>query len=263
MARTAFLAVVGAALLAVVALGVAPELDLAASRVFAPEGRFWLFAHPSVDWLRQISMWPTVAIGVASLVAVLLKIIFPSSRMILPPRMAVFCLASVVLGPILVTNLVLKEHWERARPVHVQAFGGPWDFTPWWKPGDGAQCRSNCSFVSGEAAGAAFLVAPALLAPPQFRAAALAAAGVYTVVISGLRVAYGGHFLSDVILGALFTFLIVVWLHHWLYARAGAPTDEDMDRRLSALGDAAFTIAAGGVGAVWRGFKGIGGYLKR
>ncbi|NJL09160.1 MAG: phosphatase PAP2 family protein [Methylacidiphilales bacterium] len=88
-----------------------------------------------------------------------------------------------------------------------------------WQPGPG--WFANRSFVSGEASSSAWMLAPAALAPPQWRALALAAAAGYAASTAGLRVLFGAHFLSDVVLGALVS-LTVVWLGWRWYRRAGA-----------------------------------------
>lgn len=48
---------------------------------------------------------------------------------------------------------------------------------------------------------------------PLFRAAALAAALAYAAATGLLRMGFGGHFLSDTLLAALFTWLVIaaVW----------------------------------------------------
>ena len=227
------------ALLAVASLvlALAPDLDLAVSRLFWREGQgFWLSGYGLPQAIRRVSMYPTIACGIFALVAILAKIVRPWSKPLMPARMAVFFVVSMLASSIVLVNVVLKEHWERARPVHVQEFGGPWTFTPWWRPGDGTGCRTNCSFISGEASGAAWLVAPALVAPPPLRPAALAAAGIYTLAISALRIAFGGHFLSDTLLAILATLLIVVGCYHWFYRRWGAPNDDVVADRLAAIG---------------------------
>ena len=52
------------------------------------------------------------------------------------------------------------------------------------------------------------MVAPALLAPPPWRAPAVAGALVFGAAASVLRMAFGGHFLSDVLLGGLISLLV-------------------------------------------------------
>ena len=107
--------------------------------------------------------------------------------------------------------MALKDHWHRPRPVQVTEFGGPQPFRPVGWPG--GTCERNCSFVSGEGASSFWSVAPALMVPPAWRAAALAAALAYAAATGLLRMAFGGHFLSDTLLAALFTWLVVaaVW----------------------------------------------------
>ena len=96
-------------------------------------------------------------------------------------------------------------------------------FRPWWSPG--GECPRNCSFVSGEVSTAAWLVAPASLAPPPLRAPAIAAALVATVLTALGRLAFGGHFLSDTLFGALFTLLVVQLLYRAMRPdAAGTPT---------------------------------------
>jgi|SRR5271166_1853837 len=125
----------------------------------------------------------------------------------------VFLIATMAIGPGLVVNLGLKDHWHRPRPSHVQEFGGTDLFRTWWE-NDGA-CNKNCSFVSGEAATGFWMVAPASLLPPPWKAPAVAAAFVFGTAASLLRMAFGSHFLSDVLLGGFVT-LIVIEIARWM-----------------------------------------------
>jgi lipid A 4'-phosphatase len=50
----------------------------------------------------------------------------------------------------LLANTLLKDHWGRARPTQIEAFGGLQRFTP--APLPAAECERNCAFVSGHAA---------------------------------------------------------------------------------------------------------------
>lgn len=114
------------------------------------------------------------------------------------------CLA---LGPGVVANLVLKDHWGRARPNQIIEFGGTKSFTAALTPTD--QCDRNCSFVSGEASSTfAVFFAGAFLF--RRRAAALLMTGVAAGAVTGLvRMAQGAHFLSDVIFAGLLMALTV------------------------------------------------------
>ena len=117
-------------------------------------------------------------------------------------------LSSLALGPGLLTNVILKDHSHRPRPAQVHDFGGPFAFKPFWQfDGD---CARNCSFVSGEGSSAFWTVAAALVVPPPLRAVAVGAAVAFGVVAGLLRIAFGGHFLSDTVFAALFTWLVIL-----------------------------------------------------
>ena len=124
-----------------------------------------------------------------------------------------------LLGPILLVNGILKEFWGRARPSQITDFGGEKMFTPFYEISD--QCASNCSFVSGEASGATAIFIVVTLLTWAYCGAwvQIFAVGLSTIVLvaSGfLRVGFGGHFASDVLLSILFTGLIffIVIRHH-------------------------------------------------
>ena len=135
--------------------------------------------------------------------AVIGKLIWPQRRMLIEARAAVFLIATLALGPGLLTNVILKDHWGRPRPIDVQQFGGDYRFTSWWDPrGD---CPDNCSFIAGEPSGAFWTLAPAALAGPELQPLAYAAALAFGAAVGVLRIAAGAHFFSDVVFAGVFT----------------------------------------------------------
>lgn len=110
-------------------------------------------------------------------------------------------LLSSVLGPYLLVNLVLKTISGRPRPYETDAFGGSHFFTAAGTL-DGS-CVSNCSFISGEAAGAGWLACLIVLLPHKLRRFLWAPILMLCLVSPYLRMAFGGHYLSDVTLGFL------------------------------------------------------------
>ena len=130
----------------------------------------------------------------------------------------VFLAICIAMGPGLVANVMLKDHWGRARPKQVAEFGGSKSFTPPLIPA--RQCPRNCSFVSGEAASIFLPFYAAALVAPQW-SAILVAAGTLLGLASGLvRVSQGAHFLSDVIFAGVFMALTAVLVHWALFGRA-------------------------------------------
>jgi membrane-associated PAP2 superfamily phosphatase len=122
------------------------------------------------------------------------------------------------------TNIVLKDHWGRPRPIDVQQFGGDYRFEPWWDPrGD---CPNNCSFVAGEPSGAFWTLAPAALAPPPLQAIAYGGALVFGVALGAFRTAAGAHFFSDVVFAGVLIYLVVWTAHGLIYRWPATRLDE-------------------------------------
>lgn len=201
------------ALVAIFALW--PELDLAIAGHFFRGGRF-IGRNPAGLGLRAIFYYAPYALLAGLLLAWAAR---PFQTRPRGPdgRAMIFLLATLALGPGLLVNGVLKENSHRPRPEQTEQFGGPWPFRS-YEAFDGA-CKSNCSFVSGEVATAAWTLAPALLAPLLYRHWAILASLLFTAATARLRMAFGGHYFSDVAFAALFTTLIVLGFYRW-YARA-------------------------------------------
>ncbi len=185
----------------------APGLDLATAAWFYRGDGAFVGHGRWGDALRRLFSWaPFVVLALYALAYALRR-----AHMPVPwsptGRGVLFLGLSLLAGPGLLVNTVLKDHSHRPRPVQVTDFGGDLPFRPFYRF-DGA-CARNCSFVSGEGSLAFWCAAPALLVPPGLRALALAGALAFGAATNVLRMAFGGHFLSDVLLAALFTWLVV------------------------------------------------------
>jgi len=134
-------------------------------------------------------------------------------------RPALFLLAVISIGPGLAVT-VLKDHWDRARPVAIVQFGGDKQFTPAWVIAD--QCEDNCSFVSGHASGAFSLLALAWVFPRR-RQFWLVAGTLWGAHMGLVRIAQGGHFLSDVIFAGFIVYFSADLLARWVFYRPPAP----------------------------------------
>ena len=134
-------------------------------------------------------------------------------------RAMIFLIATMIIGPGLIVNLGLKDHWHRPRPIQTQDFNGPNPFTPWYD--DNGECKKNCSFVSGEASTGFWMVAPASVLPPPWRGPAMVAAFAFGFGASLLRLAFGGHYLSDVLLGGLITLIVIEIARRVIWPKGG------------------------------------------
>ena len=201
-----------------VVFAVWPELDLAATHAFYGHGGFMnrSSAAQAARWFFRLT--PFLALA-AFAIPYLLRRLGVAVPWAPDGRSLFFLVASITIGSGLIINLGMKDHLHRPRPINVREFGGHDEFRPWYRF-DGA-CRKNCGFASGEASSAFWMVAPALLAPPPFRAAAIAAALAFGVAASALRMAFGGHFLSDVLFGGLISLIVVFAVRRALWPRGG------------------------------------------
>lgn len=195
-----------------VALAIDPAIDLSVARIFfeMEGGSFTARFDRPLIILRDFGYYLPIVVLAVLTAAWIAGLGRTNGGIRDTGRAMLFLAASLALGPGLFVNVVLKDASHRPRPVQVKEFGGDQDFRPWFAF-DGS-CKTNCSFASGEVAGAAWLVAPASLVPAPWQPVAFAAVGLFTMAVAALRMAFGGHFASDVIAAALLTIVTVVVL---------------------------------------------------
>ena len=207
---------VALAALTMIVFAVWPDLDLAVSHLFFDGGGF-IGADPLARFGRDV--FRVTPFVVLALYAALWLAKRYGVRLGWAPsgRAVVFLIATIAIGPGLIVNLGLKDHWHRPRPVQTQNFNGQDVFRPWYE--DNGAFKKNCSFVSGEAATGFWIVAPASLLPPPWRGPAIVAAFLFGIGASLLRMAFGGHYLSDVLLGGLLTLIVIEIAHKIVWPR--------------------------------------------
>lgn len=127
-------------------------------------------------------------------------------------------LLMAVLGLGLVVDWALKDNVGRPRPEQLQVFGGNTPFVPVFEPSK--YCDVNCSFVSGHAAVGFSLMAWGMWAIGSRRKRWTKLGVVAGLLIGCVRMAQGGHFLSDVMFSGWAVWLTYVMVRYaWLYLR--------------------------------------------
>jgi membrane-associated PAP2 superfamily phosphatase len=189
--------------------------DIAAARWFYspdaadhwPPGRQfpWTLLYRSAGWITA----GLVVLGLAALAGSL------TAARRRWRRYAVLLLLAVALGPGLLANGVLKDHWQHPRPRDLIEFGGTQHYVPSPLMGD----EGGASFPCGHCT-VGFLYATGWWVwkrrRPRWAAASLAAGLLLGALLGVGRMAAGAHFLSDVIWSALLAFAIVHLLSHRL-----------------------------------------------
>lgn len=191
------------------------EIDLHLARAFYdPQTQSW----PWVDhWTNQVMYhWgniPAQLLGVIGLVvAVAANWNINLRRYQLTGW---FFALALTIGPGLIVNLLLKDHFGRPRPREILEFGGTLDFLPVWVPG---VVGVGKSFPSGHASMGFFWMLPffVLITWRPRLAWTFAILGTFYGCVMGLsRVAMGAHWFSDSVWSAA-----VVYYTGLLLARA-------------------------------------------
>ena len=217
MNRTGLFIALALSLIIGLLFGIFPELDLKLAALFfdAASKSFPLKLNALAAFARDAAMWIAWAFVLPAIVALIVKFVRPDRPLLVRGRTVVFLLVTMLLSAGILTNLTFKSYWGRPRPVVVTQFNGPQEFVAWWDPR--GSCARNCSFFSGEGATAFWTFAPAALTPPQWRPLAYAAATLFGTATSVLRMAFGGHFFTDVAIAGLVTFLVIWFAYAWIY----------------------------------------------
>ena len=187
------------------------ELDLYVSKYFYIEKEFLSERFTSIKDLR--SCLKNLMIIIPSLALTYLIIIklniFDKNRRIKKLRFKIACLG-LIIGPVvgsgIIANLIFKENWGRARPVHIQEFGGDKEFTPAFVKTN--QCKTNCSWISGETSAAfSFLAGILVLKNRIFLTINI----ILGLLVFFCRISMGGHFLSDNLFSIIFMIYIAIF----------------------------------------------------
>ena len=236
MNRTGLFIALGLSAFVGLLFGVYPELDLKLASLFYDTATktFPLKFNTLAEFARNVAMVIAWLLVMPALVALIVKLVRPDRKLLISGRAMVFLLVTLILSAVIITNLTFKSYWGRPRPVAVTQFNGDRNFVPWWDPR--GTCARNCSFFSGEGATAFWAFAPAALAPPPWRPLAYSAAALFGLTTSGLRMAFGGHFFTDVAIAGLVTFLVIWLVHGYVYRWTSTRlTDERIEAALTRL----------------------------
>ncbi|MFD2138851.1 phosphatase PAP2 family protein [Ancylobacter oerskovii] len=245
-----------------------PGIDLAVTRQFYVPGDGFPLAHNGrLQDLRMVGSNIPVAVAVVVIAALALKMLHPRRPCLLPARFTLYFASLYLLGPVLLVNGIFKTLWGRPRPVKVEAFGGSFPFLDAWSLGESFTHRS---FVSGEAATVACLLPLALFVPRPWRWRVLAMLGMLVAMVSLNRVAFGAHFLSDILIAIAMVLTIAVVLRQVFYvSHAELFCDARLETELTRIGlaaqarirrdlDAVAILLAGRLAIAARGVRRLG-----
>jgi len=179
---------------------------------YSSEGGWFLGQSQPWDFLYHYGNLPAFLLSAGGLFAFSLSFF---RRAFLPYRkIGLFVVVFMILGPGLIVNTVLKDHWGRPRPADTVQFGGSETYRPFWETGQAGQGKS---FPSGHASVGFFLFAPFFVLRNSHRkwAFLFLFLGIFYGMLMGMgRMVQGGHFLTDVLWAGAFTYLTGIVLYY-------------------------------------------------
>jgi len=182
------------------------DADIALQRYFYSPEKGWLLQYrPFWDFLYRFGIFPGYFLAFAALIMVTLS--YWNVKYIGYRKAAMVLIFTMVVGPGLVVNLVLKDHTGRPRPREITEFGGTEKFVCVCEKG---ATNEGKSFPCGHCSMGFYLAIPYLFLRNRKKVMAYSvlAAGVgYGIIIGIARMMAGGHFASDVLWAGL-----IVWL---------------------------------------------------
>jgi lipid A 4'-phosphatase len=190
-------------------------LDIAAARLFfRPDAAdHWPLAR-EFPWLLlyRAASWITASLLVTGLAAFALTLTASRRHW---RGAAMLLLLTIVIGPGLIGNAVLKDHWQHPRPRDVLELGGSMHYVP--SPLIGGE--GGASFPCGHCT-VGFLYGLGWWVwkrrHPRWAVASLAAGLAAGTLLGAGRMAAGAHFLSDVIWSALLAYGVTHILYYYL-----------------------------------------------
>lgn len=132
-------------------------------------------------------------------------------------KCCVVVVLTVILGPGLMVNGVLKDYWGRPRPADIVQFGGESQYRSITSPGGPGAGKSavcgHCSVGFAMASLVAFYPYH-----PTFAVTSFALATLYGIALGITRIVQGGHFFTDVIWAAVLVYYYLILLYYFFMA---------------------------------------------
>ncbi len=219
-----------------------PAIDLAVARLFYVEGQgFPASGIAALHTFRAFGQYFPLTLTIVLVIGLVLKLIYPSRPSLFPPRFTLYFASLFLLGPALLVNGIFKPLFDRPRPRSIIEFGGTEPFVHAW--GLGGNVFDDRSFVSGEAAVVVCLIPLAFFVPVVWRRCVFWLLSLFAALTGLNRMAFGAHFLSDVLIAAGLMVMLSIALAYLFYGRSGSASCDikleaamtDVGHRLHAL----------------------------
>ena len=192
-------------------LTIAPTLDLYFASIFYyGNSQFFLQSFDFLSLLFRKIIIPIILVYtlVLPIVNQFIKIEFIYFGYKFTIKQIILIWFSQIFTILVFINLILKTFWGRARPGDVVIYGGEHPFTPWYFVSD--VCKSNCSFVSGDASVGFSLMILYLITKNVFF---IYSGLMFGFLLGLIRISAGAHFVSDVVFAGIIIILTNILIY--------------------------------------------------
>ena len=203
--------------LSLILLIVYPDLDIKFSEFFYSSSAGFIYQkNPIVLFVFQATPIATKIFLVICLSYILFNLIQNKGLKKTILSSTFYLVITIAVGPGLIVNYILKDHFGRARPSQIAYFHGTKEFAPAFSISN--QCNTNCSFSSGHAAISYYYTSLAYIVSSIYFIRIYSSFIIFGSIVGFTRILMGGHFLSDVI-ASCFIILIINHLFFLLWQK--------------------------------------------
>jgi lipid A 4'-phosphatase len=201
------------------------DWDIAMQRFFFTQTGLWSGkAIPICGFIYKYGTIPALAISIAGLG------LFVSSFLIKRIgswcRIGLYLVLVMLLGPGLIVNLILKDHWGRPRPRNVIEFNGKYAFEEVLTIDPSSPGKS---FPSGHASMGFYLWTLYFLTRQRRKLLSLLFFVIsleYGLFVGMIRMMQGGHFLSDILWSGGIVYLCCAACYYLIFTRSARNKDK-------------------------------------
>jgi lipid A 4'-phosphatase len=198
------------------------NLDIALERNFFSPDKGWLLQYKHFwDLIYRFGIFPGYFLAFCGLI--MISVSYWNVKYVRFRKASLVLVFSIVVGPGLLINLVLKDHSGRPRPREITEFGGTEQYICVCEKG---KTNDGKSFPCGHCSMGFYLAIPYLFYRNRKKALAwtIFAAGTgYGILVGISRMMAGGHFASDVLWAGSLIWAVAL-AGHYLF-RADRPVE--------------------------------------
>lgn len=207
------------------------QIDLAVSRYFYHDGHF--LSSQLFNFVYDYGILP-------GWITILIALNFLIGSLFLPQlkkwrRPCSYLILTLAIGSGIIVHAVFKDHWGRPRPRQSIEFGGDQPFRAFYQPHFNLDTEPSKSFPCGHCSMGFYFFTLVLLGS-HYRNRKLFYTGIGLTILLGvalsvIRIAQGGHFVSDVLFSALIMWLTALWLYNWMFPEDSMSGSDSTQKR--------------------------------